>query len=116
MTSPEIKILLSLAFVATIYAFVSEIRMAQRARRLRAWVQDEWPDLWCDLTVIARHWNGGQPGLKLLYRRNMVDHPRFHQEYDQIRSAEQQLLGGIAVGVGCIGLVILGVWLWGWQW
>ncbi len=61
MTSLEIKLLVSLACVATIYAFVTETRMVNRARKLRDWLQHERPDLWKDINLVARNWGGGQP-------------------------------------------------------
>jgi len=116
MTSPEIKILISLAVVSIVYAFVCQIKLSRRASKLADWLQEERPDLWSELNVIARNWNGGQPGLKLLYRRKVVGLPRFDQEYERIHSIERQLIWGIILGSVCIGLVLVGSKFWGWQW
>lgn len=116
MTTPEIKLLVGLTGVAVISAFLSEIRITQRARKLRDWVEVAHPDLWSDLNFVARHWYGGHPGLKLLYKRNQVNHPRFRREYERIRSDERQQLIGLGVGIVCIGLIVVGQQLWGWQW
>ena len=115
MTSPEIKILISLAVASIVYAFVCQIRMSRKASKLADWLQKERPDLWSELNFIARNWNGGQPGLKLLYRRNVVDLPSFDQQYEQLHSIERQLLWGITVGAVCIGLVIIDFKFWGWR-
>jgi hypothetical protein len=114
MASPQIKILISLAAVSIIYAFVCQIRLSRKACELAKWLQKERPDLWSDLNFIARNWNGGQPGLKLLYRRNVVGLPRFDQEYEQLHSVERRLLWGIVIGSVCIGLVLMGSKFWGW--
>ena len=116
MTSPQIKILISLAIALIVYAFVCQIRLSRKAKKLADWLQKERPDLWSELNFIARNWNGGQPGLKLLYRRNVVGLPRFDQQYEQIHSLERQILWGIILGSVCIGLVFVGSKFWGWQW
>ena len=108
MASPQIKILISLAGVSIVYAFVCNIRLSRKASKLANWLQKERPDLWSELNFVARNWNGGQPGLKLLYRRKVVGLPRFDQEYEQLHSIERQLLRGIIIGSVCIGLVLIG--------
>lgn len=116
MASPQIKILLSLGALSIVYAFVCNIRLTRKASKLANWVQKERPDLWSELNVIARNCNGGHPGLKLLYRRNVVGLPSFDQQYKQLHSMERQLIWGIIVGLVCIGLVIIGLKFWGWHW
>ena len=116
MASPQIKILLSLAAVSIVYAFVCNIRLSRKASKLANWLQKQRPDLWSELNFIARNWNGGHPGLKLLYRKNVVGQPRFDQEYEQLHSIERHLLRGIIIGSACIGLVLIGSRFWGWHW
>ena len=116
MTSPQIKILISLAAISIIYAFICQIRLSRRAGKLASWLQKERPDLWSELNLIAQNANGGYPGLKLLYRRKAVGLPRFNQEFEQLRIIERQLLLGIFLGSVCIGLVVLGSKLGGWHW
>ena len=55
MPSPQIKILVSLAAVSIVYAFVCQIRMTKKASRLARWVQKECPDLWSELNCVARN-------------------------------------------------------------
>jgi hypothetical protein len=116
MASPQIKILISLAAVSIIYAFLCQIRLSRKASKMANRLQRQRPDLWSELNFIARNWNGGHPGLKLLYRRNVVGHPRFDQEYEQLHSIERRLLWGIVIGSVCIGLVLMGSKFWGWHW
>jgi hypothetical protein len=116
MASPQIKILLSIAAVSIVYAFVYEIRMSRKASRLATWLQKERPDLWSDLNFVARNWNGGHPGLKILNRRNVVGLPRFDQEYEQLHSMERKFLWGIGIGSVCIGTLLTGFMFWGWHW
>lgn len=116
MTSPQIKILISLAAISLVYAFVCNIRLSRKAARLAKWLKKERPDLWSGLNYVARNFNGGQPGLKLLYRRNVVGLDRFDREYEQLRSLERQLLWGVVTGSVCIGLVLIGFRFWGWHW
>ena len=116
VTSLEIRILISLASLAIVAAFVSQIQMVHRARKLKEWIETERPDLWQNLNIVARNCNGGHPGLKLLYRQKAVGHPRFYEEYRNIRASERQLLWGVGIGAFCIGLVIIGRQLWGWHW
>ena len=116
MTSPQIKILLSLAGVSIVYAFVCEIRMSRKASRLASWLQKKRPDLWSELNFVARNWNGGHPGLKILHRRNVVDLPRFDKEYAQLHSMERKFFWGIGIGSVCIGALLTGFMFWGWHW
>ena len=116
MASPQIKILISLSAVSLIYAFVCEIRLSRKASNLANWLKKQRPDLWSKLNSFARNYNGGHPGLKILYRRNAVGLPLFDQQYEQLRSLERKLLLGIGIGSVCIGLVIIGSKFWGWHW
>lgn len=116
MASPQIKVFISTAAVSIVYAFVCEIRLSRKARKLADWLQDKRPDLWSELNLIARNWNGGLPGLKLLYRRNVVGLPKFDQEFEKLHSIERQFLCGLIVGTICIGFVIFGFKYFGWHW
>ena len=77
MASPQIKILISLASISAVYAFVFKIQLSQKASKLSNMVQKERPDLWSKLNVFARNYDGGYPGLKILYRRKVVGIPMF---------------------------------------
>ena len=116
MPSPQIKILVSLAAVSIVYAFVCQIRMTQKAGRLARRVQKECPDLWSELNYVARNWHGGHPGLKILNRRNAVDLPGFDKEYEQLHSLERKFFWGVGIGSACIGALLAGVSFWGWHW
>jgi hypothetical protein len=116
MASPKIQILISLACVSVVYAFVCDIRMIRKASKLRKWVQQERPELWSELNFFARNWNGGHPGLKVLHRMNVVGLPWFDQQFEQLRALERKLLCGIIIGSVCMGLVIVGTRFWGWLW
>ena len=116
MASPQIKILVSLGGVSIVYAFLCHIRLSQKASKLRDWLQKERPELWSGLNFVARNWNGGHPGLKVLYRKKVVGLPRFDQQYEQLHTLERKLLWGIIIGSVCMGLAIAGSKLWGWQW
>ncbi len=116
MTSPQIKLLISVACVSIVYAFLCEIRLSAKASRLSKLLQKERPELWSTLNIIARNWNGGQAGLKVLYRRNVIGLPRFDREYKELQSLERKLLWGIGIGSMCIGLVLIGTRFWGWYW
>ena len=116
MASPQIKIFISLSAVAGIYAFLCNIRMSRKARELANWLQQERPDLWSSVNPFSRNYNGGQPGLKILYRKKLVDLPGFDEAYEQLHSMERKLLWGIAIGSVSIGVVIVGIRYWGWHW
>ncbi|MBT8373473.1 MAG: hypothetical protein KJN80_01025, partial [Deltaproteobacteria bacterium] len=103
MASPQIKILISLAAVSIIYAFVCEIRLSRKARKLAYWLQEQRPDLWSELNSFARTYKGGYPGLKILYRRKTVGLLLFDQQYEQLRSLERKLFWGLGIGSVCIG-------------
>ena len=116
MASPQIAILISLAGVSIVSAFVCDVLLSRKASKLREWLQRERPELWSELNFFARNWNGSQPGLKLLYRRKAVGLPEFDMQYEQIRALERKLLWGVGIGSVSIGLVLIGFRFWGWQW
>ncbi|MFC1580294.1 hypothetical protein ACFL4N_05215, partial [Thermodesulfobacteriota bacterium] len=116
MASLQIKILVSIAAVSSIYAFVCKIRLSRKASNLENWLQKERPDLWSELNKLAGNWAGGQAGLKVLYRRNVAGLPNFNQQYEPLHSLERHLLLGIVIGLVCIGLVLIGTRFWGWHW
>ena len=116
MPGPEIKILISLAAVSIVYAFVCQIRMSHKASRLARWLQKERPELWSELNYVARNWQGGHPGVKLLNRRNVVDLPGFDREYEQLQAMERRFFWGIGIGAVSIGALLAGFLLLGWHW
>ena len=116
MPSLPIKILISLGSISIVYAFVCDIRLSRKARKLAIWLEKKRPDLWSELNPIARNWNGGHPALKLLYRRNAVGLPKFDQKYKRLHRIERQFIWGIITGSIFIGLVFIGLKFWGWHW
>ena len=116
MASPQIQILVSAASISIVYAFVWDIRLSRKASILRDRLRKECPKLWSELNFVARNWNGGQPGLKFLHRKNLVDLPWFDQQYEQLRAMERKLIWGMGIGSVCIGLTLLGSRFWGWHW
>jgi len=116
MASPQIKILISFAAISLVYAYVCQIRLSRKASELSSWLQKKRPDLWAGLNIVARNSNGGFPGLKVLYRRKVVDLPGFDQQYERLHAIERQLLWGIVIGSVCIGLLIIGLKCLDWQW
>ena len=116
MPSPQIKILISLSAVSIVYAYVCQIRMTQKASRLARWIQEERPELWSGLNVVARNWHGGHPALKLLKKNNAVDLPGFDQKYEQLHAMERKFFWGVGIGSVCIGALLAGFLFFGWQW
>lgn len=116
MTSPEIKILISIAAIVCIYGFVCQIQLTRQAGNLSKRVARDRPDLWSQLNPIARNWNGGQPGLKFLYRTQNIDIPGFKEDYNKLQILERRLLWAIAIGAACIALAGIGTKLNLWQW
>lgn len=116
MTSPQIKILVSGACVSILYAFVCDMIILRRARKLMNWLQQERPELWSKLNFVVKRVRGGQPALKMLKRKNAVDHPEFNRQYEQMNSMQRKVLWGIGTGLICVGLAIAGSRLWGWHW
>jgi len=116
MASAQIKTLVSLAGVSVVYAFVCEIQLSRKASKLRNCLKKMRPDLWSELNFFAKNWNGGLPGIKLLYRRDVVGLPELDHEYEQLNALQRKLLWGIGIGSLCIGLVIAGSKFWGWHW
>jgi hypothetical protein len=116
MVSPQIKILITIASISVIYAFVCKIQLARYAGKLMSIIRKQHPDLWSTLNSFARNYDGGYPGLKLLYRKNAADLSMFDQKYEQLRSLERKLLWGVGTCSVCIGLIIVGIKFWSWHW
>jgi len=116
MASPQIMILVSLAVITIVYAFVCDIRLSNQAGKISKQLAAERPDLWEQMNAVARNWRGGQPALKLLYRRGDIDLAGFAQQYAALQKLEHRMLWSMAIGAGCIVLVVIGSKLGGWQW
>jgi len=116
MTSPQIKIMISLASISIVYAFICQIRLSQKARKLSKLLENKCPDLWAELNFVAKNSNGGLPGIKILYRNKTDKLPKVDRQYEQLRFLERQLLSGIAIGICCIGLIAVGLNYFGWHW
>jgi hypothetical protein len=115
MTSLQIKILITLACVSIVYAFACKIRLSRKAARVANRIQEECPDLWAELNAFARNYDGGLPGLKVLYRKGIGRLPLFDQQYAELRALEHKLRWGIGIGSACLGLAIAGSRFWGWD-
>lgn len=115
MTSPEIKILVLIALVACVYAFVLEARRGRRTERLAKWVEAACPQEWDAFHWTARKFNRGG-ALAHLYRRNLIADPHFASEYEAVKPFQRRQVIGFLIGVGAIALVIIGSRYWGWEW
>lgn len=116
MTSPYIVVSTSLVVAATVYSFWLSIRVAGRSGRIRERLKKEAPEAWSKLNPIARNWNNGQPGIKFLHKEKLADYPGFEEEVEELRAMERRMLWGIGLAITCIGVVIAGTELLGWQW
>ncbi len=116
MASPLIIFLISMAGVSSIYAYICDIRLYRKASKLSNWVKQEHPDLWAELNIFLRNWNGGLSGLKILHRRGVISHPYYDQQYEQLKVLERKVIFGIGIGSLCIGWVLIGAIFWGWKW
>ncbi len=116
MASPQVMLTVSLVAVAVGYSFWCNIRISGKSSHIRERLKKEAPEQWSKLNPIARNWNEGQSGIKLLHRKGLVDYPGFEEEVKQLLDLERKMLWGIGVGLVSIGLAIAGTTLWGWQW
>ena len=116
MPSLQIKILISLATVSIVYAYVCQILLTQKASKLARWLQQQRPELWSEMNSVARNWHGGLPALKVLKRRNVVDLPEFDREFEKLHAMERKLFWGIGICVLCFGALFAGFLFFGWHW
>ena len=116
MASPQITLTISLGVVAAVYSFWCNIRIAGKSSKIRERLEQEAPRAWSALNPIARNWNGGQPGIKLLHRQKSVNFPGFEDDVKQLLTLERKMLWGMGLAMACIGLVAAGTKFWGWQW
>lgn len=116
MASPYVILTTLGTAAAVVYAFWCSIRIGKQSGRIREHLQREAPEAWSKLNVLVRNWNNGQAGILFLHKKKLVDYPGFEQEVQQLRSLERKMLWGIGLGVACIGLVVAGTELLGWQW
>ena len=108
--------MISLAGISVVFAFICQIRLTQKATKLANQLKKKYPDLWSELTFIARNSSGGYPGIKILIKRKQVELPKLEQEYKQLQLIEKKLLCGLSVGMVCIASVIIGFKYLGWHW
>lgn len=109
-------ITVSLTAVSVVYAFWCDIRISNKSNEIRRWLEKEAPGPWSNLNFVARSWNGGQPGIKLLHRKQLVRLPGFEEKVEQLRDLERRMLWGIAVAMLALVAAIGGTHLWDWQW
>jgi len=109
-------ILVSLAVITIVYAFVCDIRLSSQAGKMSKRFAAERPDLWEQMNAVARNWRGGQPALKLLHRRGDLDLAGFGKQYAALQTLEHRMLLAMAIGAACIVLAVIGSKFGGWQW
>ena len=115
MASPEVMLTISMATVAVVYSFWCHIRISGKASQIRRRLEKEASGPWSEVNPIARNWNGGQAGIKLLHRKKLVNLPDFDEQVKQLLELERKMLWGIGLGVVCLALAIGGAQWWGWK-
>lgn len=113
--SLEVKILIVLAAVALLAAFVLSWRATVRFGRLVAWVEATYPERWNELHWTLRRIAKGS-AVAGLSRRGLGDDPEFARRYGDFRRLQRWMIALVVIGSAPIGLVIFGTRFWGWQW
>ncbi|MDH3233718.1 MAG: hypothetical protein OEQ29_09315 [Alphaproteobacteria bacterium] len=115
MTSIEIKVLISLAALGTVYAFVRDIQHTARRRRLAVWVKQHYPVEW-----RAIDWGRRNlfltAALAQLHQDGSITHPHFVQEYPKVRRWPRDMMLAFAIACAAIALVVVGQLYFGWTW
>jgi hypothetical protein len=115
MTNVEIKALVTLSVLGSVYVFVRDILHSARRRRLARWVRDHYPQEWQTIDWTTRNLLIAG-ALARLHRSGAITHPHFVREYRQVRLWPRDMI--VAFGVACasIALAILGGLYFGWTW
>ena len=114
-TDPAV-IVLTLATVAfCIYAWWLSIQRSKRVRRLVQWLEHHHGARWRALSKLSR---GLHPvGAVEHFRRKILsEDPEFMTLYRETKAGTRRQLAAILAAVVCIGLVQIGVRVWGWSW
>lgn len=115
MTSIEIKVLISLGALGSVYVFVREIQRAQRRRRLIKWVRDHYPREWAGIHWAQRYFYPAA-ALLILHRSGAITHPHFAREYAIVRRWPRDMIVAFLVACAAIALAGLGGRYFGWSW
>jgi len=115
MASIEIKVLVSLAAIGSVYVFVRDIQHTNRRRRLALWVRDHYPSEWRSIDWTSRNFLIAG-ALARLNRSGAVTHPYFVREFRQVRRWPRDMIVAFGVACGAIALAILGGLYLGWTW
>jgi len=115
MTSIEIKVLISLAALGSVYAFIRDIQHINRRRRLLGWVREHYPQEW-SAVHRSRRWLHPVAILGGLDRSGAIAHPHFAQEYSKVRRLPKDMVVAFIVACAAIALTILGSRYLGWTW
>ena len=115
MTSIEIKALVTLSVLGSVYVFVRDILHSARRRRLARWVRDHYPQEWQTIDWPTRNLLIAG-ALARLHRGGAITHPHFLQEYPRVRFWPVDMI--VAFGVACasIAIAILGSLYLDWAW
>ena len=115
MTSIEIKVLISLAALGSVYAFIRDIQHTARRRRLALWVKQHYPLDWQAIDWGRRNLFLAA-ALTRLYQSGSITHPHFVQEYPKVRRWPRDMMLAFAIACGSIALVAVGRLYLGWTW
>jgi hypothetical protein len=115
MTSIEIKVLITLAALGTVYVFIREIQHSARRRHLAEWVRDHYPQEWQTIDWGQRTlFIAG--ALARLHKRGTIGHPHFAREYPKVRRWPRDMFVAMGVAFLSIAFVGIGTQHLGWTW
>ncbi|HUT51085.1 MAG TPA: hypothetical protein VM325_17280 [Alphaproteobacteria bacterium] len=115
MASIEIKVLISLAALGSVYAFIRDIQRTARRRRLAVWVKQHYPLEWRAIDWGRRNLFLAA-ALARLFLSGTITDPHFMQEYPNVRRWPLDMMLAFAVACGAIALVAVGQLYLGWTW
>jgi hypothetical protein len=111
--SVQVMFLVTVVAVATIYAFVLDVRREAENRRLIRWLKAERSADWDALTRSDRFLS--IRAVEILRRGRLADDQEFHARYRKTRYGARFAVAMI-VAVSGIALVVVGTVSFGWRW
>lgn len=112
-TSIQIKVLVIVVLVSTIYAFVLDVRRGAGLARFVGWLKTERKADWRSLTRSDRFLT--IRAIEILRRGALADDGEFNVRYQETRPGNR-FIAAMIVAVAAIALLILGTTLFEWKW
>ena len=116
MTHPLIMLSTLGGMACMAWAVRLQVLRDRKARSLREWVRNQYPQAWNAVPGWIRKWATPIIPMSMLARRRLVSDPAFSERYAELHRLNRRMGGWAILGLGVLCVGIIGSRVWGWQW